>query len=62
MVGNVIVNGGGEFRDAGKDTAAQALSGNVTEEALGQVQPGRRSGREVDMETRVIFQPLLQLQ
>ena len=27
MVGNVIMNGGGEFRDTGKDAAAQALGG-----------------------------------
>lgn len=61
MVGNVIMNGGGERRDAGEDTAAQTLGGNVSEEALDHVQPGRRSGREVNMETRVFLQPFFDL-
>jgi hypothetical protein len=53
------MNGGGEFRDAGKDTAAQALGGDIAEEALDHVQPGRRSGCEVDMGVgQVIWPPL----
>lgn len=61
MVSNVVMNGGGERRDAGKDTAAQTLGGNVAEEALDHVQPGRRSGCEVNMETRVFLQPFFDL-
>jgi len=44
---------------AGKHTAAQSLVSDVAEEALDHVQPRRRSGREVHVESPVLVQPLL---
>ncbi len=61
MVSSIIMNGGGERRDTVKDTATQTLGGNVPEEALDHVQPGRRSGCEVNMEARVFLQPFFDL-
>lgn len=56
MVSDLIMNGGGERRDTGKDTAAQTLGSNVSEEALDHDQPGRQSGCEVNMKTRVFLE------
>jgi len=59
MVNNVLMNGGGEGRDADKDTAAQTLGGNVAKEALDHVQPGCRSGCEVNMENAGVSPAIL---
>lgn len=58
---HIIMDGDGEFRDAGEYAPAQALGRNVTAEAFYHIEPGCRGGREVNMETWVFFQPFLNL-
>src|SRR5207247_18651 len=59
--GDVLLDGGNQFRDTAKHAIAQAFGGDVTEEALDHVEPGRRGGGEMHMEPRVLGQPLLDL-
>jgi len=60
VVSNVFVDGSDQFRHAGDHAAAQALIGDVAEEALDHVQPRRRCGREVHLEIDLLeeLQPL----
>ena len=53
----------GQFQPghAGEAVAADALVGDVAEEALDHVQPRRAGGREVHDESRVLGQPGLNL-
>src|SRR5690606_24648215 len=61
VMGDVIINGSGQFGHTGKDAATQTLSGYVAKEALHHIEPGGGCGREVDMETWMLFQPFLDL-
>ena len=56
---DVLMDGGDQFGHAGEHAAAQALGGDVAEEALDHVQPRRRGRREVHVEARVFGQPVL---
>ena len=53
----VVVDRALEVVDAGVASAADALCGDLGEEALDEVHPGRACGREVQLETGVLFQP-----
>ena len=55
---DVVFDGGDEFVHAAKDAATNPLVGEVAKEPLDHVQPGRRSGREVDMKALVALQPV----
>ena len=59
--GEIVVDGRFQFGDAGEGSAADGFPGDLGEETLDLVQPGRRGRREVDMEPRVLFQPLFDL-
>ena len=61
MHGDVLLDRAGQFRDAAKHAVAQALGGDVAEESLDHVEPGRRGGSEMNMDARVPGQPLLDL-
>ena len=54
MHGDVLLDGGGQFRDAAKHTIAQAFGRKVTEEALDHIEPGRRGPGGMRMEPRVL--------
>lgn len=56
---NEVVNGADQFPHAGEHAAAQPLGGEVAEETLDPVQPGRRGGGEVHDESRMLVQPRL---
>jgi len=53
----VVQDGLFQFMDAAEDAAANPFLGEVAEEALDQVEPGSRGGREVQMEARMLAQP-----
>ena len=59
--GDVLLDGGGEFRDAAKHAVAQTFGGDVAEEALDHVEPRRRSRSEVNVNAPMLSQPLLDL-
>ncbi len=61
MMRQVICDGRFEIGDAVKDAAADGILSDQAEEALDQIDPGRRSRREVEMEARVAFEPCLDL-
>jgi len=58
MHSDVFVDGGDQFRNAVKDAARQPVGRNAAEEAFDHVEAGSGGRREVDMETRMLFQPL----
>jgi hypothetical protein len=55
----IFTNGGFEFRDAREHAAADAIAGDQAEEAFDLVEPGRRGGREMHVETGMLGQPSL---
>ena len=61
MMLQVMFDGRFEIGDAVKDAAQDGILGDQAEEALDQIDPGRRSRREVEMEARVAFEPCLDL-
>lgn len=61
MHGNVLINGGDQLGDAAEYAALQPVGRNTAEKALDHVEPGRGGWREMDMETRMLLQPLLDL-
>ena len=61
VLGEVVVDGRLQFGNAFEYTAADGIAGDLGEEAFHLVQPGSRGRREVEMEARVLFQPLLDL-
>ena len=61
MRGDVFMDGGGEFRDAGKDAVAQQLGGDVPEDPFHHVQPGGRDRCEVEVESGVFIKPFYDL-
>jgi hypothetical protein len=61
MHGDVIVDGRFEVSEAGEHAATNALVGDVSEETLDHIQPGRTGGSEMDVKALVLGQPLLNL-
>ena len=61
MHGDVLVNGGDEFRDAAKDAARQAIGRDTAEEALDHIEPGGGGRGEMDVKARMLLQPFLDL-
>ena len=61
MHSDVLLDNGNQFGNAPKDAALQSISRDAAEEALDHVEPGSGRWREMDMETRMLFQPLLGL-
>lgn len=61
MLFNVGFNGTDQLRDSGKYASAQALAGQVAEEAFNHIQPRCGGGGEMNVEMRVFLQPLLDL-
>ena len=59
VVLQVFHNGALELDDALKGAAADAISGDLGEEALDHVKPGRRCWREVQMKAGMRFDPAL---
>ena len=59
--GDVFVDGGFEFSDAGEAAATDALVGDVAEEAFDHVQPRRAGGGEVHVKAPVLGEPRLHL-
>jgi len=58
---DIFVDSCDQFLDAAKDPAAQAVLGQIAEEALHHIQPGAAGRREVDVKTGVALQPSLDL-
>ena len=61
MMLQVIFDGCFEIADAAKDAAPDGILCDQAEEAFDQIDPGRRSRREVEMEARAAFEPCLTL-
>ncbi len=59
MVFQIFRDGILEFRDALECAASDTLSGDLGEEALDHVEPGRRGRCEVQMEARMFLEPTL---
>ena len=57
----IVMDGGLQLRDALEDAAPDALAGDLGEEALDEVQPGRRSWNEVQREAWMPLQPCFHL-
>ena len=57
----VVVDHGLELIDAGVAASADALCGDLGEEAFDQVHPGRAGSREMQLEAGMLFQPGLHL-
>ena len=57
VVSNVFINGLDEFWHTGKYATPQPFCGDVPEETLDHVQPGRRGWREVHDKARKFIQP-----
>ena len=57
VLGEVGVDGDFQVSDALEDAAPDALAGDLGEEPLDQVEPGRRGRREVQVEPRMLRQP-----
>ncbi len=51
MHGDVLLDGGNQFRDIAKYAIAQSLRRDVAEEALDHVEPRCRGRREMNMDT-----------
>ena len=54
VVGDVVKDGGFQFWDAGEVAAPDAIFGEVAEESLHHVEPGRAGRREMHMEARML--------
>lgn len=61
MHSDTLLDSGDEFEDAVKRTALQTLSANVAEETLDHVEPGGRSGREVNVKAQMLLEPTAHL-
>ena len=59
MVFEIVHDGALEFGDALEDAATDAISGDLGEEALNHVEPGRRGRGEVQVEARMCPEPAL---
>src|SRR6266404_4769310 len=59
VVLQVLHDGALEFGDAVEGAAANAVSGDLGEEALNHVEPGRRGRGEVQVEARMRLEPAL---
>ena len=59
MFADVAANGGDQGRHTAKGSAAQALAGDLGEEAFDEIQPRRPGRREVKMKPRVLREPRL---
>ena len=59
VFGEKVIDGGLQLGDALEDAAADSLAGDLGEEALNEVQPGRRSRNEVQLEAWMPLQPRL---
>ena len=59
MLVEVVVDGHLQFDHGVEDAATDALSGDLGEEALDQVEPGCRGRREMNAEARMPGQPRL---
>ena len=49
VVGDVLADGRYQVRHTGEHPPAQPLDGDIAKEPLDHIQPGRRGGREVDV-------------
>ena len=59
VFGEIVIDGGLQLGDALEDAAPDALACDLGEEALNEVQPGRRSRNEVQLEAWMPLQPRL---
>src|SRR5258707_8642604 len=59
MFADVAANGGDEGGNTAERATAQALAGELGEEALDEIQPGGASRGEVKMKSRVLREPRL---
>ena len=59
VFGEIVIDGGLQLGDALEDAAPDALACDLGEEALDEVQPGRRSRNEVQFEAWMPLQPRL---
>ncbi len=57
VFGEIGLDSGLQGGDAGEHAAADAVSCDLGEEALDQIEPGRAGRREVQMEARMLCQP-----
>jgi len=58
---DVVEDGGDQLFDTAKDSATQAIFGQVAEESFHHVQPGAACGREVHVEAGMASEPALDL-
>ena len=56
---DIFIDGANQFWHAGEYATPQALGGDVAEESLDHVEPGRRGWREVHIEARMLGEPFL---
>ena len=61
MHGDVILDRGDQLGHAAKDAAFQSVRRDTAEKAFEHVESGSGCRREIDMEARMFFQPLLDL-
>ena len=54
---NVLVDGSDEFWNASEGTATDTLVGQFSKPTLHQIEPGRTGRCEMEMESRMSFQP-----
>jgi len=61
MHSDVFLNSGNQFRHAAEDSSFQPVGADTAEETLDHVEPGSGCWREMNMEARMLFQPLFNL-
>ena len=57
VVGNVVVDGGGEFGDTFEDPATETLGGDFSEPPLDKIEPRRRSGNKMQVKAGMPGEP-----
>ena len=57
VVGNVVVDGGGEFGHTFEDTATNAVGGYFSEPTFNKIEPRRRSRNKMEVKARIPGKP-----
>src|SRR3972149_2674177 len=57
VLSNVLIDGGDQFGNASEGTATDTLVRQFSKQTLHQIEPGRTGRCEMEMESRMSFQP-----